>query len=101
MSEIYDFRGSEPGKIVVVTTEQGSFTFTKESESAALEGWKMGEVAVRFVVMEPPFITSGAVVRTGHELAIEREDDPRILRSLGGSPLIIEYTSEDVAAMQL
>jgi hypothetical protein len=48
----------------------------------------MGDVAVKFVVMEPPFLTSSAVVRSGHELAIERGDDPNIIRSLGENPMI-------------
>lgn len=93
MAEVYDFRGSVPGDALIVETEKGVFVFTKEEEEAALRGWallqKMGDRAVTFMVLDPPFRTDGAVVRAGNELAVMYEDTPHRVQSLGKEPKIL------------
>lgn len=94
MAEIYDFRGSIPGDALVVETEKGVFAFAKQEEAAALRGWSLiqevGNRAVEFMILDPPFRINGAVVRSGNELAIMYEDAPNRVQSLGEDPKVLK-----------
>jgi len=85
----YDFRKNVPGDTLTITVGKERHTIAKIMSGSVLDGWVLnGEALVRLVVLDPPFSTSSAEMRSSHTLGIEKLENPNRIHSLGEDPVV-------------
>lgn len=88
---MHDFRDNVPGDILAVEVGGEHHILAKIMAASALEGWTFdGGTLVRLVVLDPPFRTWGAEMRSAHTLGIEALENPNYIHDLGESPAITQ-----------